>query len=42
MKRLAGYDNLYRIRIGKWRIVFCREMGGNKVLKIESRGDAYK
>lgn len=42
VKKLIGQDNLYRIRIGKWRIVFRKERGGNKILKIESRWDVYK
>ncbi|EKD25467.1 MAG: hypothetical protein ACD_80C00047G0002 [uncultured bacterium (gcode 4)] len=41
MKKLVGSD-LYRIRIGKRRIIFRRESSGNTVLKIESRGNVYK
>lgn len=37
VKKLIGQEGLYRIRIGKWRIVFRKEIGGNKILKIESR-----
>ena len=42
MKKLVGSRDLYRIRIGKRRIIFRRDTDGNKVLKIESRGGAYK
>lgn len=42
MKKLVGSQNLYRIRIGKRRIVFRREINGNTIIKIESRGDVYK
>ena len=42
VKKLAGHNDIYRIRIGKRRIIFRREMAGNKVLRIESRGDVYK
>lgn len=42
MKKLVGSRDLYRIRIGKRRIIFRRDSDGNKVLKIESRWDVYK
>lgn len=42
VKKLVWFEDLYRIRIGKWRIIFRKESSGNKVLKIESRWDVYK
>ncbi len=43
-KKLAGYDNLYRIRVGDWRISYAVEDDRLIVLIIEiaPRGDAYR
>jgi mRNA interferase RelE/StbE len=43
-KNLAGYDNLYRIRVGNWRISYAVEEDRLIVLVIEvaPRGDAYR
>jgi mRNA interferase RelE/StbE len=43
-KKLTGYDNLYRIRVGDWRISYAVEEDQLIVLVIEvaSRGDAYQ
>ena len=44
IKPLQGYDDLYRLRIGSYRIIY--RIDGNKlvviVLKIGNRGDVYK
>lgn len=37
IKKLGGFPDLYRIRIGKRRIIFRRGIADNTVLKIESR-----
>lgn len=41
-KKLKGFSNLYRVRLGKIRVVF--EMGekGNKIINIDYRKDVYK
>ena len=43
---LQGCESIYRLRIGKYRIIFeYREIYGKKVLyilDIDSRGDVYK
>jgi mRNA interferase RelE/StbE len=43
-KKLAGYDNLYRLRVGDWRISYAVEE--NRlivlVLEISPRGGAYR
>jgi mRNA interferase RelE/StbE len=43
-KKLAGYDNLYRVRIGDWRISYAIE--DDKliilILEIAPRGGAYR
>jgi mRNA interferase RelE/StbE len=43
-KKLQGYDNLYRVRVGDWRISYAVE--DDKlivvVLEIAPRGGAYK
>jgi mRNA interferase RelE/StbE len=42
-KKLTGYDNRYRIRVGDWRISYAVEEDRLIVLVIEvaPRGDAY-
>lgn len=43
-KKLRGYDNLYRIRVGDWRISYAVEDDRLIVLVIEvaPRGGAYR
>jgi mRNA interferase RelE/StbE len=43
-KKLQGYDNLYRIRVGDWRISYAVEDDRLIVLVLEvaPRGDAYR
>lgn len=43
-KKLAGYANLYRIRLGDWRIVYAIEDDALLVLllDISPRGGAYR
>jgi mRNA interferase RelE/StbE len=43
-KKLAGYDNLYRIRVGDWRISYAIEEDQLIILTIEvaPRGAAYR
>jgi len=43
-KKLTGYKNLYRVRVGDWRIIYAIE---DKqlivlVLEISRRGSAYR
>jgi len=40
--KLTGYKNLYRLRIGSFRILFTMENGTVMVDKIDNRGQAYK
>lgn len=43
-KKLAGYDNLYRVRVGDWRISYAVEKDRLiiLVLEIAPRGGAYR
>ena len=43
-KKLVGYENLYRIRVGSWRIIYSIEDDELIVLVIEiaPRGGAYR
>jgi len=43
IKTLQGYQGLYRLRVGKWRIVFSYP-DNNTILieKIATRGRVYK
>ena len=34
--------NIYRLRVGKFRVVFSLEKDIIKVIKIDTRGDVYK
>ena len=42
-KKLVGYNNLYRIRIGSWRVVYAVEDDRLIILviRIAPRGSAY-
>lgn len=41
---MEGEDNLYRLRVGKWRVFFEYLPGGTavRVLDVRTRGGAYK
>ena len=43
-KKLVGYDNLYRIRVGDWRISYAVEQDRLiiLILEIAPRGGAYR
>jgi mRNA interferase RelE/StbE len=43
-KRIMGTENLYRIRVGEWRISYALEKGQLIILIVEisTRGDAYR
>lgn len=43
-KKLTGYENLYRIRVGDWRIIYAIEEDQLivLVLAISPRGGAYR
>ena len=43
-KKLSGFDNLYRVRVGDWRISYAIEDERLVILVLEIalRGDAYR
>ena len=43
-KKMAGYENLYRIRVGDWRIIYALEDDALIVLVLEiaTRGGIYR
>jgi len=43
-KKLSGYENLYRVRVGQWRISYAIENDRLVILVLEiaPRGDAYR
>jgi mRNA interferase RelE/StbE len=43
-KKLSGYDHLYRVRMGDWRIIYAVEEDRLiiLILEIAPRGGAYK
>ena len=42
VKRLKGYTDLYRLRMGDWRILFTMIASNILVEDVLPRGDAYK
>lgn len=43
-RKLKGFENLYRIRVGEWRVVYAieEEMLIILIVEISPRGDAYR
>jgi mRNA-degrading endonuclease RelE of RelBE toxin-antitoxin system len=41
-KKLTGFNNYYRVRIGKIRLVFKTENNKNILINIDYRKDIYK
>jgi len=42
VKKLKGFDGLYRLRIGSWRIIFSFPNKDEILIEdIDPRGDAY-
>jgi mRNA interferase RelE/StbE len=43
-KKLSGYENLYRLRVGDWRIIYAIEDDRLivLVLEISTRGGVYR
>ena len=44
VKRLQGKkgSQLYRLRVGNYRVVFCVEKDDFVILRVDNRGDIYK
>lgn len=42
IKKLAGYDNFYRLRVGDLRVLFTYENEDIIILDIKPRGQVYK
>ena len=42
IKKLKGYDNHYRIRVGSYRIMLVIESGTVYIYDVSIRGNAYK
>ena len=42
IKRLRGYINLYRLRIGDWRVLFAINENSIIIEDVLPRGGAYK
>ena len=39
IKKLEGFDNMYRIRVGKFRIKFKKYEKSNEIIEITRRND---
>lgn len=42
IEKMKGFKDLYRIRVGKIRIIFRKEKTQGRPVYIEYRGNAYK
>ena len=42
VRRLKGYTNLYRLRVGDWRILFNMTATQLNIEDVLPRGNAYK
>jgi len=44
IKKMKGkkINNIFRLRVGKYRIIYQSEKGQLKVIDIDTRGDIYK
>ncbi len=42
VKMLTGHRGLYRLRVGRWRILYEMPAGEVLVLRIRDRKDAYR
>ena len=40
--KMQGIDNLYRLRVNDYRVLYTPEYAIIKIVKIGSRGDIYK
>ena len=42
-ERLRGFDRpRYRLRVGAWRVILCREDGAFQILRVFHRREAYR
>ena len=42
IKPLKGRQNTYRVRVGKYRILYTVEAGRHGVFRVAPRGEAYR
>ncbi len=44
IRKLKGriIENAYRLRVGKFRVVYTREGDTIRIIKVDTRGDIYK
>jgi mRNA interferase RelE/StbE len=41
VKRLRGREDLFRLRVGDWRVIYTEDLLVLLVLKVAPRGSAY-
>jgi len=41
IKKLHGYNDIFRCRVGKFRIIFMKTKNGGDIIEINTRGDVY-
>jgi mRNA-degrading endonuclease RelE of RelBE toxin-antitoxin system len=42
IKKLAGRDERWRLRVGDWRVIFKRTAAGIQIIEVVNRRDAYR
>ena len=42
VKALKGGEQLFRLRVGEWRVIFTEDGRINEIIKIAPRGGAYE
>ena len=42
VRKLAGYENYYRLRVGNYRVIFDNQNNIYMIEDIGNRGDIYK
>ena len=42
VKRLKGSDDLFRLRVGDWRVIYTEDLTVLLVLKVGPRGSVYE
>jgi mRNA-degrading endonuclease RelE of RelBE toxin-antitoxin system len=43
VKKLKGYENLYRLRVGRWRVIFSEELTIITIQEVKKRNErTYK
>ncbi|HET9067974.1 MAG TPA: type II toxin-antitoxin system RelE/ParE family toxin [Amaricoccus sp.] len=42
VKMLHGYDGMWRLRVGDWRVLYRDDVDVLRIMDIKARGNAYR